>query len=91
MDYFGIASASMAYSQAQIQQSVSLSVTKKAMDSQEARPVPVLKILPHPTHYSFNAYAGAPPPGPGGCASFSAPRLTSRGRGGYNKNDSVYL
>ena len=39
MDYFGIASASMAYSQAQIQQSVSLSVTKKAMDSQEAQAV----------------------------------------------------
>ena len=57
MDYFGIASASMAYSQAQIQQSVSLSVTKKAMDSQGAQAVPLLEILPHPTQYTFDVYA----------------------------------
>ena len=36
MDYFGIASVSTAYSQVQVQQSVSLSVIKKGMDAQEA-------------------------------------------------------
>ena len=37
MDYFGIASVSTAYSQVQVQQSVSLSVIKKGMDAQEAQ------------------------------------------------------
>ena len=57
MDYFGIASASMAYSQAQIQQSVSLSVTKKAMDSQEAQAVALLEMLPQPSQYTCDVYA----------------------------------
>ena len=57
MDYFGIASASMAYSQAQIQQSVSLSVTKKAMDSQEAQAVALLEMLTQPSQYTFDVYA----------------------------------
>ena len=57
MDYFGIASASMTYSQAQIQQSVSLSVTKKAMDSQEAQAVALLEMLPQPSQYTFDVYA----------------------------------
>ena len=56
MDYFGIASASMAYSQAQIQQSVSLSVTKKAMDSQGPRAGPRRELPPHPSQSTFDVY-----------------------------------
>lgn len=50
MDYFGIASASMSISQIQVQQSVSLSVAKKAMDSQEAQATALLEMLPESGH-----------------------------------------
>ena len=57
MDLFGIGPASMAYSQAQVLQSVSLSVTKKVMDSQEAQAAALLEMLPPPSQYSFDVYA----------------------------------
>ena len=73
MDYFGIASASMAYSQAQIQQSVSLSVTKKAMDSQEAQAVALLEMLPSPASTPLTSMPELPPPVLGAALLFLRP------------------
>ena len=57
MDFYGVASASMSFSQVQLQQSVSLSVAKKAMDAQEAQAVALLEMLPPLSQYSFDVYA----------------------------------
>lgn len=48
---FGIAAASMAISQTQLQQAVTLSVTKKAMDTQEAQATALLEMLPPPSEH----------------------------------------
>ena len=56
MDFYGIAGVSTALSQARLQQSVSLSVAKKAMDSQEAQAAALLEMLP-PSPYAFDVYA----------------------------------
>ncbi|WP_294471350.1 putative motility protein [uncultured Intestinimonas sp.] len=57
MDYFGIASVSTAYSQVQVQQSVSLSVIKKGMDAQEAQAAALLEMLPPPSESLIDVYA----------------------------------
>lgn len=56
MDFYGVASASMSFSQVQLQQSVSLSVAKKAMDAQEAQAVALLEMLP-PSQHIIDVYA----------------------------------
>lgn len=55
MDY-GIAAASMAISQARVQQAVSISVAKKAMDTQEAQAAAMLEMLP-PSDHIIDVYA----------------------------------
>ena len=56
MDFYGVAAARMSFSQVQLQQSVSLSVAKKAMDSQEAQAVALLEMLP-PSQNLIDVYA----------------------------------
>lgn len=56
MDLYGIAATSMAMSQAKLEQAVSTSVTKKAMDTQEAQAAALLKMLP-PTDHIIDVYA----------------------------------
>lgn len=58
MDMYGIASASVNMQQVQLQQAVSLSVTKKAMDSSEAQASALLEMLPPPpTDYLIDVRA----------------------------------
>lgn len=58
MDMLGIASTSIAMQQAQLQQSVSISVTKKTMDSTEAQASSLLEMLPPPpTEYLIDVRA----------------------------------
>ena len=48
MDMYGIASASITMHQAQLQQAVSVSLTKKAMESSETQASTLLEMLPPP-------------------------------------------
>ena len=57
MDFYGIAAASMAISQAQLAQAVSLSVTKKVMDSQEMQAQALMQMLPPPSDHIIDVYA----------------------------------
>lgn len=57
MDFGGIAAASMGMHQAQLQQSVSLSVIKKSMDSAESQASSLLEMLPPPNNYIIDVRA----------------------------------
>lgn len=56
---FGIAAAAMGMQQAQLQQAVSLSVVKKAMDSTEQQAAGLLEMLPQqpPSSHNIDVYA----------------------------------
>ena len=56
MDVTGIAAMGMAMSESRIEQSMSISLAKKTMDSQEQQAAALLDMMP-PSPYQFDVYA----------------------------------
>ncbi len=57
MDIANIAATSIGMHQAQLQQSVTLSVMKKTMDSVESQATSLLEMLPPPNNYNIDVRA----------------------------------
>lgn len=57
MDLYGIASMSMAMSQASLAQNVQVSVLKKTMDSQEAQALSLVEMMAPPSGHLLDTYA----------------------------------